>query len=79
MAAALLCGGLLAVGGGVGGLLLVTGHHGISPRPAARPDRPPAGVVAAPPRPATVTRVSRPVPCPSGRKTSYCPRTLLDR
>ena len=61
VAAALLCGGLLAVGGGVGGLLLVTGHHGISPRPAARPDRPPAGVVAAPPRPATVTRVSRPV------------------
>jgi len=61
MAAALLCAGLLAVGGGVGGLLLVTGHHGISPRPAAPPDRPPAAVVAAPPRPATVTRVSRPV------------------
>jgi len=61
VAAALLCGGLLAVGGGVGGLLLAGGHHGISPRPAARPDRPPAGVVAAPPRPATAARVSRPV------------------
>ena len=61
VAAALLCGGLLAVVGGVGGLLLVTGHHGISPRPAAPRDRPPAGVVAAPPRPATAARVSRPV------------------
>jgi hypothetical protein len=57
VAAALLCAGLLAAGGGVSGLLLVTGHHGISPRPA----RPPAGMVAAPPRPATAARVSRPV------------------
>src|SRR5690348_10480398 len=61
VAAALLGGGLLAVGGGVGGSLLVTGHNGISQRPAAPPDRPPAGVVAAPPRPATAARVSRPV------------------
>ena len=57
----MLCAGLLAVGGGTGGLMLLTGHHGISPRPAANPGRGPAGVVAAPPRPAGRARVGRPV------------------
>ena len=61
VAAALLCGGLLAAGGGTGGLLLLTGHPGISPRPVAHPGPPPAGVVAAPPRPVTQARASRPV------------------
>jgi hypothetical protein len=61
VAAALLCGGLLAVGGGAAGLMLLTGHQGSSPRPVAHPGRPPAAVVAAPPRPIAVTRVSRPV------------------
>jgi hypothetical protein len=56
-----LCASLLAVGGGTGGLMLLTGHHGTSPRPVANPGRTPAGVVAAPPRPIAVTRVSRPV------------------
>jgi sortase (surface protein transpeptidase) len=55
-----LCAGLLAVGGGTGGLMLLTGHHGISPRPAAHAGRPPAGVVAAPPSAASAT-VTRPV------------------
>jgi hypothetical protein len=60
VAAALLCGGLLAVGGGVGGLLL-TGHDGISPRPVAHPASQPAGVVVPPPRPAARAAVTRPV------------------
>jgi hypothetical protein len=61
VAAALLCGGLLAVGGGTAGLLLPTGHPGISPRPVAHPGPPPAGMVVAPPRPVTLVRVGRPV------------------
>jgi sortase (surface protein transpeptidase) len=63
-AAAVLCTGLLAVGGGAGGLMLLTGpagHNGLSPRPGAHPGRPPAGAVAAPPRPVTSARVARPV------------------
>ena len=63
-AAAVLCCGLLAVGGGAGGLVLLTGplaHHGISPRPVAHPGPPPAGAVAAPPRPIGPARVARPV------------------
>jgi hypothetical protein len=63
-AAALLCCGLLAVGGGAGGLLLLSGplaQHGISPRPLAHPGPPPAGAVAAPPRPIEAARVARPV------------------
>ena len=50
VAAALLCSGLLIAGGGTGGLMLLQGHHGISPRPVAHPGRAPAGVVVAPPR-----------------------------
>jgi hypothetical protein len=64
VAAALLCGGLLAAGGGAVGLMLLAGplaHHGTSPRLVARPGRPPAGVVAAPARPAAAARVARPV------------------
>jgi len=61
VAVALLCAGLLAVGGGAGGLLLARGHQGISPRPLAHPARPPAGAVAAPARPVTAARVARPV------------------
>jgi hypothetical protein len=64
VAAALLCGSLLAAGGGLGGLILLTGpaaHHGTSPLLAAHPGRPPAGVVAAPPSPVTAARVARPV------------------
>src|SRR5215470_10967225 len=63
-AAALLCCGLLAVGGGAVGLMLLAGplaHHGTSPRLVAQPGRPPAGVVAGPARPAAVPRVARPV------------------
>ena len=63
-AAALLCCGLLAVGGGAGGLILLTGpaaHHETSPRPAAHPGRPPAGVVAGSPRPIGPATVARPV------------------
>jgi Sortase domain len=63
-AAAVLCCGLLAVGGGAGGLVLLTGplaQHGISPRPVAHPGPPPAGAVAAPPRPIGPARVARPV------------------
>src|SRR5690242_18037821 len=63
-AAALLCCGLLAVGGGAVGLLLLSGplaQHGISPRPLAHPGPPPAGAVAAPPRPIGAARVARPV------------------
>jgi len=61
VAVALLCAGLLAVGGGAGGLLLAGGRPGISPRPLAHPARPPAGAVAAPARPVTAARVARPV------------------
>jgi len=57
LAVALLCGGLLIVGGGAAGLLLLRGHQGPSPQPVAHPGRPPAGVVAGPPPPVTVTRV----------------------
>jgi hypothetical protein len=63
-AAAVLCCGLLAIGGGVGGLLLLTGplaRHGMSPRPAANPGPPPAGAVAAPPRPIGPAGVAPPV------------------
>jgi len=61
VAAALLCGGLLAVGGG---LMLLTGpaaHPGISPGPVAHPAKPPAGVIVAPPGPVTGATVPRPV------------------
>jgi hypothetical protein len=51
VAAALLCAGLLAAGGGIAGLLLLGGRPGISPRPLAHAGRPPAGAVAAPPGP----------------------------
>jgi len=61
VAVALVCAGLLAVGGGAGGLLLAGGRAGISPRPLAQPARPPAGAVAAPARPVTAARVARPV------------------
>ena len=61
VAAALVLAGLLAVGGGVGGLMLLKGHPGTSPRPVADPARAPAGLVAAPPRPAASTTVTRPV------------------
>jgi hypothetical protein len=61
VAAAMLCCGLLAVGGGTGGIMLLTGHHGISPRPVAHPGLPPAGAVVAPPRPIGPARVARPV------------------
>lgn len=63
-AAALLCCGLLAVGGGAGGLVLLSGplaQHGMSPRPVAHPGPPPAGAVAAPPRPTGPATVARPV------------------
>ena len=60
-AAAVLCCGLLAVGGGTGGILLLSGHGAISPRPVAHPGPPPAGAVAAPPRPIGPARVARPV------------------
>jgi Sortase domain len=60
-AAALLCGGLLIVAIGTAGLVLLTGRPGITPQPVAHPGPPPAGVTAAPPRDATVARVSRPV------------------
>src|SRR6266487_4613688 len=58
---AVLCGGLLVAGGGTGGLMLLTGQHGISPRPVAHPGPAPAGVVAAPARPVTEAKVARPV------------------
>src|SRR5262249_62217490 len=61
VAASLLFVGLLAVGGGVGALMLLKGHPGTSPRPVAGPARPPAGPVAAPPRPAAGATVTRPV------------------
>lgn len=64
VAAALLCGGLLAAGGALGGLILLTGpaaHHGTSPLLAPHPRRPSAGVVAAPASPVTAARVARPV------------------
>ena len=60
-AAAMLCCGLLAVGGGTGGILLLTGHGVISPPAVAHPGPPPAGAVAAPPRPIGPARVARPV------------------
>jgi hypothetical protein len=60
-AAAMLCCGLLAVGGGTSGIMLAAGHHGINPLPVAHPGPPPAGAVAAPARPAGATRVARPV------------------
>ena len=74
VAAALLCTGLLAAGGGTAGLLLA-GRPGISPWPLAHPGRPPAGAaaalpgplpptpgpLAAPPAQAVVATVSRPV------------------
>jgi len=60
-AVAMLCCGLLAAGGGTGGILVLTGHGGTSPRPVAHPGPPPAGAVAAPPRPAGPARVARPV------------------
>jgi len=61
LAAALLCGGLLTVAGSTAGLLLLTGRPAISPQPVAHRGPPPAGVVAAPARPVTLARVSRPV------------------
>ena len=61
VAVALVCAGLLAVGGGGAGLLLAGGRAGISPRPLAQPARPPAGVVPAPARPVTAAQVARPV------------------
>jgi hypothetical protein len=61
VAVALLRSGLLAVGGGTGGLLLLNSHPGTSPRPIAHPGPASAGVVAAPRRPVAVTRVTRPV------------------
>ena len=61
MAVALLCAGVLAVGGGAGGLVLARGQPGISPRPLAQQARAPAGAVAAPPRPIGPARVARPV------------------
>src|SRR5262249_59912371 len=64
VAASLLFAGLLAVGGGVGALMLLTGHPGTSPRPVAGPARPPAGGVAAPPPPAPRTTGARPG-CPA--------------
>jgi hypothetical protein len=63
-AAAVLCCGLLAVAGGAGGLALLTGplaRHGAGPRPVAHPGPPPAGAVAAPPRPTGPATVARPV------------------
>ena len=60
----MLCCGLLAVGGGAGGFLLLTGplaRHGISPRPVAHPGPQPAGAVVAPPRPIGPASVARPV------------------
>jgi Sortase domain len=60
-AAALLCCGLLAVGGGTGGIMLLQGHHGISPQPVAHPGPAPAGAVAAPAQPLGAIRVARPV------------------
>jgi len=63
-AAAVLGCGLLAVGGGAGGLVLLTGplaHHAISPRPVAHPGPPPAGAVIAQPRPIGPATVARPV------------------
>ena len=60
VAATLLCGGVLAVAGGTVGLLLLAGRPGISLRPVAHPGLPPTGVMAAPARPVTPARVSRP-------------------
>jgi len=60
VAATLLYGGLLAVAGSTAGLLLLAGRPGISPHPVAHPGPPPTGVVAAPARPVTLARVSRP-------------------
>ncbi len=60
VATALLCTGLLIVGGGAGGLMLLRGHQGTSPQPVAHPGRPPAGVVVAPSLSIAATRVSRP-------------------
>ncbi|HEV3295804.1 MAG TPA: class F sortase, partial [Streptosporangiaceae bacterium] len=64
MAAALLCGGLLAVGGGTAGLMLLTGPTArprITPGPIVHPAKPPAGVEVAPPQPVTGATVPRPV------------------
>ena len=64
VAAALLCGGLLAVGGGTAGLMLLTGPTArprIIPGPIAHPAKPPTGAVVAPPQPLTGATVSRPV------------------
>ena len=61
VAVALLCAGVLAVGGGAGGLVLARGQPGISPRPLAQQARAPAGAVAAPPRPIGPATVARPV------------------
>jgi sortase (surface protein transpeptidase) len=60
-AAVLLCCGLLAVGGGTGGVMLLAGRPGISPGPVAHPGPALAGAVAAPPRPIGPARVARPV------------------
>jgi sortase (surface protein transpeptidase) len=60
VAASLMCGGLLAAGGGVGGLMVLAGHPGVGPRPVAAPARAPAGVVTAPPRPVASGKVAAP-------------------
>ena len=60
VAAVLMCGGLLAAGGGTTGLMLLSGHPGTSPRPVARAARIPAGVVIAPPTSATSITVAAP-------------------
>jgi sortase (surface protein transpeptidase) len=61
VAAVLLCGGLLAAGGGVGGVMLLAGRPGVSPRPVAHPGPAPAGPVAGPAQPTAAVRVARPV------------------
>jgi sortase (surface protein transpeptidase) len=57
----MLCCGLLAVAGGVAGVMLLAGRPGLSPRPVAHPGPAPAGAVAAPAQPAAAARVARPV------------------
>jgi Sortase domain len=61
VAAALLSGGVLAVGAGAVSIALLTGQPGITPRPVAHPGPVPTGPVVSPPKPVARVYVPRPV------------------